>query len=62
MIDTPSIEAFPSELDRLAEWRRRREADEVVAALAKEPKERTESDWITLNYSPLGFGQGCSCR
>ncbi len=69
-MDTPAIADYPDDLDRLAEWRRRR----AVAAQERERRtvaevlsrrnlgqELTERDLAVLAYSPYGTGQGCVC-
>ena len=58
----PSITDLPDPLERLAAYRAAREREMVIRALAKEPGERTEADWVTISYSVLGVAAGCHCR
>ncbi len=59
----PPIEA--DSLDRLAFWQHKRARDEEiqkVAALCKEPHQRTAQDEVVLAYSPMGTAsKGCGC-
>lgn len=68
---TPAIAHFPDQLERLAEWRRRRaktaaerERRPVAEVLFRRDlgQELTEQDRAVLAYSVYGTGQGCGCR